>query len=150
MKIKQAKFEELHAQLERHGVAYGLGAKAGASVKPDNIAKIDCSGYVRYMVLNCSDLTEFRDGSQNQREWCEKNLRKVEGGYKDVIRYGGERMFICFIKPFTNGCGKVGHVWFVHDGETYESCGGRGVTNRPVDTGVLRRECFNCFEVELV
>lgn len=148
MKINLQKFRSLHAQLERHGVRYGLGSKAKASMDPDSIERIDCSGYARYMVLNCSDLKEFPDGSQVQLAWCIKNLRQVET-YANM-KYAEDdenRLFIAFIKPFTNGAGKIGHVWFVHEGETYESSGGKGVNNRPWNTGVLRRECYAVFEI---
>ncbi|TXH58828.1 MAG: hypothetical protein E6Q97_01190 [Desulfurellales bacterium] len=148
MKFNLPKGLQLHGQLERNGVRYGLGAKAKPSTPPDKIARIDCSGYVRYMVLNCSDIKEFPDGSQNQLAWCIQNLRQL-GKYSDVS-YAAEdetRLFIAFIKPHVNGAGKIGHVWLICEGETYESCGGKGVTNRPWNTGVLRREAYACFEI---
>lgn len=150
MKLNLPKFLSLHAQLERHGVRYGLGSKARPSVDPKDIERIDCSGYARYMMLNCSDLKEFPDGSQVQLAWCIKNLRQIDK-YSNVglpaVAADENRCFIAFIKPHTNGAGKIGHVWFVIEGETYESSGGKGVNNRPWNTGVLRREAYACFEI---
>ena len=60
------------------------------------------------------------------------------------------RLFICFIKPFTNGCGKVGHVWLAYMGESMESHGGVGVNSRRLSTGVLRREVFSAYELAVV
>ena len=157
--ISMSKLLTLHAQVERHGVTYGLGAKAHSlHDEPGDFSAIDCSGYTRWLLFKASggNLT-IPDGSQNQRAWAEQGgLKKV--AYKDAAAYIGEkgqRLFICFIKPFTNGCGNVGHVWLLTntDGdamaETIESHGGHGPNSRPWNTGVLIREGYSCYELEV-
>lgn len=156
-KVNLAELKKIHAQAERHGIGYGLGAKAPAlSSSAESIDRIDCSGYVRWLLFQASNGTlKIPDGSQNQRAWAEQNLRQVDK-YADAARYmTGTRLFIAFIKPFTNGCGKVGHVWLLADGdpgagvdaETIESCSARGVCSRRWNTGTLMREVYSVFEV---
>lgn len=156
-RIDLKKLEQLHAQCERRGIGYGLGAKvAHLSDTPDKFQRVDCSGYVRWILFQATDgALVLPDGSQNQREWAEANLHEVR--YADAAAYmTGKRLFICFIRPSHNGCGEVGHVWLLRDGdegigvhaETVESHGGHGPNSRAWNTGVLLREAYSCFELE--
>jgi hypothetical protein len=163
------------AQLERQGVAYGLGAKAegyvyegirwnpnstGQLSTPMNTIKhLDCSGFVRYALYRATETKlVIPDGSQNQREWCEKQaadklLHKVSK-YENTNKYlTKERLFIAFIKPWTNGCGTIGHVWLIGQfdkdisAETMESYGGHGVGSRPWNARTLLREVYSVYEL---
>jgi hypothetical protein len=159
-KVDLAKLLQFGAQCERRGITYGYGAKAShLSDTPDMISRIDCSGFSRWALFHATDgALILPDGSQAQREWCEQKAKAGElhqvSSYVNAARYmNNQRLFICFIKPFANGCGSVGHVFFLLNtdadfaAETLESCGGRGVCSRPWDTGVLRREFYNAFEL---
>ena len=151
------KLEEVFSEMDIAGVKYGLGAKAPfLDIEPSKIKKIDCSGFTRYAIYKASSgkLT-IPDGSQAQREWCEKKLKKVDK-YSDVTSGGKKSLYVAFIKPWTNGCQGVGHVWFVTklDGDenpdTMESHGGVGVNSRRWDYLTLKREVYSCFEVPII
>ncbi len=157
-KVNLQELLKIHAQAERQGIRYGLGSKAPSLSSPvHTIPAIDCSGYVRWLLFQASGGTlKLPDGSQNQRAWAEQNLREI-GSYRNAAAYmTGTRLFIAFIRPHHNGCGAVGHVWLLLDGdngagvaaETVESCGGRGVCSRPWNTGTLLREVYSVFELE--
>ncbi len=155
------------AQLERLGSPYNYGGKARTdkhncslnAITPEMIVKdggVDCSGYARWALARAtSNRLIIPDGSQNQREWAERNLRAVK--YADAARYmNPARLFIAFIKPYTNHCGAVGHVWFLScydDGNngtkagTLESHGGGGCISRPWNYRTLIREVYSCFEL---
>jgi len=150
------------AQLERRGVTYGYGAKADdksanprstgqLSTPPDTIDQIDCSGFTRYILFQAAGW-RVPDGSQDQRQWFEDNGFTKLSSYSVVNNgVGAEALYIAFIKPNTNGCGSVGHVWFVYkpndntDAETFESHGGIGVDSRRWNTTVLFAEAFEAF-----
>ena len=158
------------AQLERLGARYNYGGKAMignrlakgselSGITPSMIIQsgsVDCSGYSRWALTRATKgKLIIPDGSQNQREWAEQNLRKVN--YRDAAFYmNPARLFIAFIKPNTNGCGAVGHVFFLShfdDGNngtmagTLECHGGGGCTSRPWNYPTLLKEVYNCFEL---
>lgn len=160
--------EQDFAQLERLGSKYNYGGKAMIggryakdselkSVTPAQIAAkgVDCSGYVRWALARATDgRIIVPDGSQNQRVWAEKNLRKVK--YADAAFYiNPARLFIAFIKPWTNGCGSVGHVWFLSHYDTgkgtvagtLESHGGGGCVSRAWNYRTLVQQVYSCFEL---
>jgi hypothetical protein len=174
------RLEHVIAQMERRGVKYGLGAKAEGGKHPEtgrrfnprsngtistpvsSIDNIDCSGLVRYALHYATKgALRIPDGSQRQREWCEDMARlgllHPVGRYADAAKHmTGKRLFICFIKPFTNGCGPVGHVWLLSqydDGDngtpagTLESHGGVGVNSRAWNSRTLVREFYSCYEL---
>jgi hypothetical protein len=146
-KIDLDQLESLFGDLQRQGVNYGLGAKPEGgtnprngqrwnprssrhlSTRPSTIDNLDCSGFIRYMLFNSTDghLT-IPDGSQMQRAWCERqasqgNLHQVNR-YRDAANYmTDKRLFICFIKPFTNGCGEIGSRMAI--GQRGCGCSGR-------------------------
>ncbi len=136
-----------------HGIPYGFGAKAKTlSMLPEKIQAIDCSGEVRYLLAQGSKQNLIiPDGSVTQREWCEDRLRQVD--YLDLPMADPSRLFIAFITPFINGCGRVGHVWLVGkfdsdwSPDTLESYGGRGVGSRNWNNRTLMRMVHKCFEL---
>lgn len=162
------------AQLERLGSPYNYGGKAEnlngdiargselTSITPDMIAKqggVDCSGFVRWEIARA---TEGRliipDGSQNQREWAEETLGNPVR-YSDIAKYMTPyRLFICFIRPYHNNCGSVGHVWLVSHfnfgnktkAGSIECHGGGGCTSRPWDYPTLIREVYSAYELPVV
>jgi len=154
----------ISAQLERRGVKYEYGAKADdkqtnprstgqLSTPPDTIDEIDCSGFSRYILYQSAGWN-IPDGSQSQRDWCEKSTLVKLANYTDVnADVGGDALYIAFIKPYTNGCGSIGHVWFVYkpgdglDAETFESHGGVGVDSRRWNTTILFQEAFEAFQL---
>lgn len=151
------KLEAIFMEMDTAGVQYGLGAKAPyLDIEPSKIKQIDCSGFTRYAIYKASDgkLT-MPDGSQNQRVWCENKL-KPANSYTDVLKAGQRSLYVAFIKPWTNGCQAVGHVWFVTrlDGDdnpdTMESHGGVGVDSRRWDYLTLKRQVYSCFEIPVV
>ena len=161
--------------LRDHKVRYGLGAKAPEKPffrdpKADlsSIKAIDCSGIVRLFLYRATGgKLVIPDGSWNQRQWFEdyannhaKEMHEIRD-YSLINRYMTEkRLFICFIKPWTNGCGKVGHVWLTSEidgdrvADTLESHGGKngGPDSRDWNASVLRKQFYSGFElpVELV
>ena len=143
-KISLGLFYSIAKQLDH--VQYKLGAKASLTQSPDSIDQIDCSGFARYMVFNTtSPAFVLVDGSANQHDWCEKNLKKI-ADYKGVglpeVRADKSRLFIAFI-PVSGG---HGHVWFVNGGMTYESHGGAGVDSRDCMTPILRDNVCAVYE----
>jgi hypothetical protein len=171
------KLERDFGQLQRQGVAYGYGAKPEGGSDPrtgrrwnpnstgrlstpvSTIENIDCSGFIRFLLYRATEgALVIPDGSQPEREWCEQKhsaglLHKI-AHYADTNAYiTNERLFIAFIKPWTNGCGQIGHVWLVGqfdediDAETMESYGGHGVGSRPWSSRTLRREVYSVYEL---
>lgn len=123
--VNLEKFLKLHGQLGH--VKYLLGGKASPLSKPaSSIKSIDCSGYVRYMLYHAADGIVIPDGSWNQRDYIERNgLTQVD--YRAAAKERDDTLYIAFATPHTNGVGKVGHVWFVLNGKTYESYSSKGV-----------------------
>ncbi|MFM2058642.1 MAG: hypothetical protein RLY71_3027 [Pseudomonadota bacterium] len=152
------KLEEVFCEMDSLGVKYGLGAKAPyLDIEPGKIKKIDCSGFTRYAIYKATNgKLVIPDGSQAQREWCEKAKLKKLTNYSDVMDGNKRSLYVAFIKPWTNGCQSVGHVWFVTklDGDnvpdTMESHGGVGVDSRRWDYLTLNRQVYSCYEVPVV
>lgn len=156
------RLEKLYGQMKQKPVRYGYGVKAEhfaprwnlALVNIPKITAIDCSGFVRLGAYEASLRgLIIPDGSQIQRGWAEKNLRQVR--YADAAKYmTKDRLFIAFIKPWTNGCGRVGHVWFLRmrNGKpvTVESHGGIGVNSRPWNAPTLRNQVYSTYELPAV
>lgn len=150
--------ESIFSTCERKGVPYGLGSKIDLSIQPDQLepgTHCDCSGFIRWVLKWASGgAFVLPDGSQMQREWCENaGLHKL-AHYSDANTYGTPgRLFIHFIKPYTNGCGATGHVWlsikFNDDtvADTIECYGGHGVGSRVWNARPLRTEVYESFEL---
>lgn len=153
--------------MDIQGITYGLGAKAdikdhwnprskGTLDTPvEDIDHIDCSGFIRYLIYHCSD-THYKlpDGSQNQLQWCiDNNLHEVKN-YSDVNTYlTDKRLFIGFIKPYTRGAGKIGHVFLISQvdkdaaADTMESFGSHGVGSRSWNYRTLYNQVHKVFEI---
>lgn len=136
------KFLATHKALDH--VKYGLGAKAVPLKKPaTQIARIDCSGYVRYQIYHSADNFMFPDGSWIQRAECEKlGLERV--GYSEAAS-DKSGLFLAFYTAGVNGVGKVGHVLFLHGGRTYESYSGAGVASLPASNPWRREHVHKVF-----
>ena len=120
-------------------VKYGLGDKAKLDAPPASIRRIDCSGFARYMAFSATGGQIMPDGSWNQRAWCETRLPEVP------YTPAQSKLHIAFMTAGVNGVGSVGHVWFVRDGWTYESRGGKGVDARPWNTPGLKKHVHKTF-----
>ena len=129
----------------RGRVGYLLGAKCKLDAKPEDIRRIDCSGWVRYHLYQATGI-KLPDGSQNQLAWARKNLRKL-AKYSDVqyAAADGGRLFIAFLSP-KPGEEWPRHVWLLKLGVTMESCSSQGVASRNWDHPSLRF-CKECFEI---
>ncbi len=132
--------------------AEGIG-KVGdlAGTKPEDIkGGLDCSGYVQYVIFRTTiDRTRIPQGSFYQRRWMEKQRMQevdygTEGGMRDdylriafrsAVRSGGVRT-------------KIGHVWLVINGRTYEcteKLGNDGPAS--LDWEIRRGEGDRCFRL---
>lgn len=158
------------ARMRQSRVRYRLGAKAdlpahnprcrqGLASPPEALDYLDCSGAVRYLLYQATrGRFILPDGSQNQRYFCEARYRegalhRVEE-YSNIGRYmTPRRVFIGFIRPWTHGCGAVGHVWLVaqtdedQQPDTLESYSGVGVASRSFDSGPLLRQVYSAYEL---
>src|ERR1051325_8593128 len=107
--INTQKLSELLAQTMDGHIVYGFGSKAALSALPATITKIDCSGYVRYLIYNITNGTvTMPDGSWIQHEWCDK-----QKFHKTPYSTAAERdgwLRIAFLPPVG---GHAGHVWLI-------------------------------------
>lgn len=144
IKVDTAKLLRLHGAVQGR-VRYVFGAKARPLCGgPEALAKgVDCSGYVRWLMYHCSKAGyTFPDGSTLQADWCRKQGFKqtsyrLNGGWEDG------RLRIAFIAPTKKR--RPGHVWFVLNGQTIESAGGKGPTRRSWLTPVLLERVETCY-----
>lgn len=134
-------------------VKYKLGAKASPTADSDLIKRIDCSGFVRWILARASEQRLILpDGSQNQLGWSRANLRKLDK-YSDVTYAEGDpsRLFIAFLSP-KPGAAWPRHVWLLRSNgvkmRTMESHGSGGVNSREWDTSALKA-CKEVFEIKL-
>jgi hypothetical protein len=136
---------EVSGKLMDGHVSYGLGSKAPSlDCDPAAITKIDCSGFVRYLLYQATDnQVVLPDGSWHQREWCQgKKLAKVD--YEEAGSSDGW-LRIAFISPRK---GHAGHVWLILEGQTLESHGKtKGPDRRPWNTRVLTAGVSACFRL---
>jgi LysM repeat protein len=113
----------LHNELDH--VTYELGAKARMSADPSSIRKIDCSGYVRFVLYNASNGRvdcSPNGGTWWQEKWCNDNRLASSPYDQNGAGASDGKLRIAFKKS-----GGIGHVWLLHNGYTYESYGGHGV-----------------------
>lgn len=133
--INLKRLQSLHHVLMHNGVRYKLGAKAKFSMPASAIRYIDCSGLIRYLVYHSTqNRLVIPDGSWMQRDWALQNLNKVP--YLSV-RDNPNELYLATLDPKN---GKAGHIWWVNDGFTMESHGGRGPNERPWNTPILKAE----------
>lgn len=134
----------LHQQLMANKVGYGLNSKAvPITCDPGKIKTIDCSGLVRYLIVNASATKGFPDGSWHQNKYFVDNgFESVK--YADQASLQDDWLRIAFIAPAK---GKIGHVWLIHNGQTIESRGGKGPDQRSWNTPVLSSEVTSCYKL---
>ena len=114
------------ATMDGH-IGYGLGSKAPSlSSNPDAISRIDCSGFVRYVMFKVCGIV-IPDGSWNQNDWAKK-APLPEVSYSGKAAESDGMVRIAFLTQ--NKHRKVGHVWLVLNQWTIESHGGVGPSRR--------------------
>jgi hypothetical protein len=151
--IPLQKMIALHREVLAHGVDYELGAKPAMDDDPGDFDTSDCSGYVAWLPHKVTGgAFVLTGGSQQMREALEESNAHKVVKYSDIATHmTPTRLFVCFIKPWTNGCQGVGHVWLVCmiDGRvlTIECHGGKGVDSRAWDSHTLATEFFEAFEL---
>lgn len=146
--VNLKKLTRLYTKMYKR-VRYKLGAKAPRiDCDPSEIKRIDCSGFVRYLIYNATGgKLVLPDGSWKQREWCRENKLHELLYYADVsYAKSDNRLFICFIRPRFL---RTGHVWLVIRGVTLESHSRAGVNSRPWNTKSLRK-CDAAYELPVV
>lgn len=121
------------------------------------IPSLDCSGFVQF-VLYRSTFSNLKliGGSVNQRDYCKRNFRTAvyarEGPLLDEYVRIGFRKTIPAVEAVEAAAGrpavaevkkKVGHVWLVINGRTYESTskGGRGIGPKSFLWSVRKHAC---------
>lgn len=120
------KMRRLTAEAQRRRIFYLFGGKHTLDSEiADWKFGIDCSGWVRYLFKQCAGLT-IPDGSWMQRAWCEERNFKAYGkaGYLANAGLKDGRVRLCTF------AGNPGHIWLVHNGQTFESYGGHGPGSR--------------------
>lgn len=130
----------MDAMMDGH-CKYGFGDKARMTDKPADIKKIDCSGFVQYLLYHVATPSlKIRAGSWHQNKYFEDNHFEqvdyaTEASKRDgILRLGYFR-------------GSPGHIWLVLNGETIESSGGKGPNRRAWSTGVLKSKVQRCYVV---
>jgi cell wall-associated NlpC family hydrolase len=142
MRVNWAILAELQRKMMGR-VKYELGAKAGVlSRQSAEIASLDCSGFVQYVIFKTCGLT-IPEGSVQQRDWLQKQgYRRVS--YAQTARLRDGILRLAFFPPVA---GKRGHVWFVLNGKTIECYSGKGVNSRAWWTPKLKNNVAACFEI---
>ncbi len=142
-------------QLMDGHVKYALGGKVGdLSKPPSQVTEIDCSGFVRYVMYQVFHIRTHAGGSWWQNKHFEEGgfeqvdyateASKTDNclrlGYYPGVRKNGERI-------------KIGHIWFVLNGETIESYSGgvkHGPGRRAWNTPGLKSSVKKCYKVATV
>lgn len=117
------------AVCEGAGVAYGWGAKVNRinAVPGVGFSQVDCSGFF-LLCLRRQGVLTAPDGSVAQHDYIRDTVRckpstVAAGKLKDGI------LRAAFLPPSSPG-GTDRHVAFIHNAETCESHGGKGVDRR--------------------
>ena len=129
-------------------VSYEMNAKASPlDLDPAKIKKLDCSGFVQYVLYNATSKSAFlKSGSWYQNQWCiAQKLEKV--AYSTANQSDGWLRLGYFPAPKK---GQYGHIWLILDGRTLESHGGKGPNSRAWDTNVLKNSVTACYKVAQV
>ncbi len=119
---------------------YSFGTKASPlTIETAKVKKIDCSGFVQYLLYTVTtNHLKIHAGSWHQNEYFEtNNFAQVdyatEASNKDnVLRLGYYK-------------GSPGHIWFVLNGMTIESSGGKGPNRRLWST--LKTKVQRCYVI---
>jgi cell wall-associated NlpC family hydrolase len=135
-------------------VPYGFGSKPSnlkltpAELLIDRKAPkgIDCSGFVRWLLYRASNgKVKIPDGSWNQRDHF-RALADVAHLPASAYAACGKTDGIVRVAGFVRSAKvSVGHIWLVHDGQTIESHGGKGINRRPWNQSSLVRLATWCY-----
>lgn len=142
------KLETVAHALEIRGVRYGWGAKANplSYITLETVQELDCSGFAQLMTWYATGEIIIPGTAWDQyhelRGWA---LREHSGAMYHKACSNMGALLMCFIEPTSL---HAGHVWYVHDGRTYESHGGGGVSSRSWDTPILAREVSKILVME--
>lgn len=131
--LDEQALRNLVAACVKAGVRYGLGSKAPSlnSVPGTGFKRIDCSGFVRWILYKASGkLFTLPDGSVVQHDFIKARNFKRSDTAACELQDG--RVRICFLTPKDGG--GIGHVLLVLNGLTIESCGGIGPCRREWNT----------------
>lgn len=136
--------QDYRARLQAAKISYGLGAKASLNVEPEKITKIDCSGYLRYLLYHITkhEVNIQGGGSWWQNKWC-KDVGLEVVDYSTAAELDGWLRIGYFAKPAGMA---AGHIWLVLNGSTLESHGGKGPDSRPWDTAKLVKHVEKCYK----
>jgi hypothetical protein len=135
---------EISQKLMDGHVSYGWGSKAPSlSCDTSKIHRLDCSGFVRYLLYQASDSQLLLpDGSYIQHDWCKHSgLARVD--YSSASANDGW-LRIAFIPPAKH---HAGHVWLILNGLTLESHGGKGPDRRAWNSKVLKTGVRDCYKL---
>jgi cell wall-associated NlpC family hydrolase len=115
-------------------VRYGLGCKKPAPITDTRVdfPKIDCSGYIRWLLAASSGIL-IPDGSVCQHQYFLDNypLQQILGNsWKQPQNYN--KLYMHFLDPGTQA-DHIGHVWLTIHNHTIESCGGQGPACNSID-----------------
>ncbi|KIN77938.1 hypothetical protein [Sulfitobacter mediterraneus] len=124
-----------------------IGKVRPLSTDVSNIKKLDCSGFVEYVIYKATtNNLNISSGSSNQRDDISNDASHSVATYDtdaklsdDIVRIGFRKTIIAKdsdgkIVRKENGKPKksqVGHVWLVINGQTYESTSRRPKTRGP-------------------
>ena len=123
------------------------GKVADLTSEPENVKKLDCSGFVEYVFYKITNPgVNIPSGSSNQEEWFKKRYTRVPytdaGACDSILR-------VAFRDKSKRQA--VRHVWFILNGWTIESTS-RGAADGPTSLAWTDRqaEASDCFRLGLL
>lgn len=142
LSINPTKLNEfMNAMMDGH-CKYGFGDKANPlSIDPPKVKKIDCSGFVQYLLYTVTNGNlRIPAGSWHQNKYFEDNNFEQVNYLTDAPKKDGVLRLGYF-------SGSPGHIWFVKNGMTIESSGGKGPNRRAWSTPAIKDKVKRCYVV---